>query len=164
MKKRILIIIAICIILIVVAVSVWLIFFHEGNIFENKNTPEMTIKNFEKSFNNYDMKAMLDCIHPTYKDSAEGMLNLLIPEKWDLSVILNLAKIGIPLIPIIPNISVLPGDLPKISLEINDTALDGIYATCAVSGVFTIGEFSMDFSKNVLLEIIDDTWYIVKAE
>lgn len=164
MKKSTLIITAICIILIAAAISVWLIFFQNQNIAEDKTTPETTIKNFEKSFNSYDMEAMLNCVHPTYKDSAGTLLNLLIPEKWDLSVVLSLAKIGIPLIPLIPNISVLPDDLPKISLEISDTELDGNYATCAVSGVFTIGAFSMDFDKSVLLEIIDDTWYIVKAD
>jgi hypothetical protein len=155
------------VVLIAAAIAVRLIFFqkeNKENIAEDKPNPETTIKNFEKYFNGYDMEATLNCVHPTYKDSAESLLNLLLPEKWDLSVILHLAKIGIPLIPLIPNIKALPDDLPKISLEVTGTEFDGNYAACAVSGSFTIGEFAMGFDKTVLLEIIDDTWYIVKAE
>lgn|GEM_PF-2343614 len=168
MKKKILIISAICVVVIGAAIAVYLICFQKNNIVEDKNNPETIIKNFEKSFNNYDIDAMLDCIDPAYIKTinlAGDLLSKILPtQNWNISTILNLAKIGIPLIPYIPDLNITSDDLPHLSLNITDSEVDGDNANCNVSGTLTVGTYSKDFTYVVTLDKVDDKWYILKAE
>ena len=163
MKKRIIIISAVCVVLIIAAVAVWLVFFKNAGIVENKDTPEYTIKNFEKAFNDYDIDAMLDCIHPTYRKTIDLLSKILPKQKWNLSFVLNLAKMGIPLLPNIPDLNITSDDLPNLSLTVIDSKTDENNAECTVSGTLKSGAFSKDFEYVVTLEKIDGIWYIVKT-
>jgi len=126
--------------------------------------PETSIKNFEAAFNKYDVNTMLDCLHPTYQQSVSDLLNLLSGSKWNASLVFNLAKIGIPLLPLLTDFNLMPDDLPKLSLMVEDTSIDGNTAECKVACNLTIGKYSTDFENNVVLEKIDGKWYIVKAK
>ena len=131
---------------------------------QKSDMSEKTIKDFETAFNNYDINVMLDCLHPSYRQSASDLMDLLTDKKWDASLIFNLAKIGIPLLPLLTDLNVMPGDLPKLSLTVENTDIDGDTAECKVACVLTLGKSSTDFESNVILEKIDDKWYIVKAK
>jgi len=148
-------------------IAVWFIFFQNTDIVEDTNTPEYTIKNFENFFNNYDMDGILECIHPTYRktfDVAREWIEMLLKPKWDISFIMNLAKMGIPLLPYVPDLNISSDDLPSLSLNVTDSEVDGDTAECIVSGTLTAGTFSKDFEYVVVLEKIDDMWYIVKTK
>jgi len=171
MKKKILIISTICIILITTIIVGWLLFFQKTDIVEekeNKNVLEPTIKNFENAFNNYEFDGMIECIHPTYRETikvAGDLLSLFVSKpKWNISFVFNLAKIGIPLIPYISNLNITSDDLPHLVLNITDYEIDGDNAECSVSGILTAGDFTKDFEYIVILEKVDDIWYIVKTK
>ena len=171
MKKRIIIISIVCVLAIAAIIAVCLVLFQSTNAPENsqnKNPLEPTIKNFENAFNSYDFAKMMDCIHPTYREALKVAADLLslfgAKPKWNLSFVLNLAKIGIPLLPYIPNVDITSDDLPHLSLSVTDYEINGDNAECTVLGVLTVGDLVQDFENVVVMEKIDDVWYIVNTK
>lgn len=139
MKKLIGIIVAICI-----ARAVLFYFFG------NTSTPEKTINDFEKAFNEQDYNGMLDCIEPVTATAIRGGVNL-VGGLFGLD-----GQSLIDVFPLLTDITEEMGaEYAQLDLEILEIVEDGDSAWATVEETHT-GE-TMELS----LVRVDGTWYLL---
>lgn len=142
MKKRVFLIITICIILVFLSSC-------------SSGTSNI-IKKFEKSYNTLDINGMLDCIHPTYAKAIKGMAGLF-------GSIANIdAEDLIDVIPLLQFTA--DKESPKISIDIKNTSVKGKNAEVKADISYKYDGQKEKDKVVFYLEKVDREWYIVNVE
>lgn len=122
--------------------------------------PEDVVERFVSAYNSVDLEKMLDCLEPSIArpmKSVIGLANALIGV--DVNDIIGALPI---LAAMMPEESGSYASMPKMSCVINDTVIDGKYAT--VNATFTV---TADGERNTeTLDLhcvkVDGDWYITE--
>lgn len=141
-------------ILLVITVSVTIVVQSSGN------GPEAVVERFVSAYNAVDLDKMLDCLEPSIArpmKSVMGLANALIGV--DVNDIIGVLPI---LASMIPEGSGSYASMPKLRCVINDTAIDGSYATVNVTFTVTAdGERNTD-TFDLHCVKVDGDWYITE--
>jgi hypothetical protein len=129
--------------------------------------PEDTLNNFQTAYNKLDMNAALDCIEPSQAEAIKSALNILTGVVGGVSGVTIEAQDLLNVLPLFANIRLNDGNgdtlgsaMPKITIAVHSTTMNGNNATCPVTVTVSSGGETTKQDGVCTLVKENGRWYI----